>query len=118
ALGADPADVGAGFGDRVVRVAELAGRDRAAGRVVLRIEIDDRPATALVGQSMDGAGLVGKSDLGREVARCGRAHRQRVAAISTTRTWPIPTLSAASGTSRTFDRPGPAPNGRASSSRG
>ena len=52
----------------VVAVAELAGLDRAAGRVVLRVEVEDRPAAALVGQAVDGPGLVGQGDLGGDVA--------------------------------------------------
>ena len=72
ALRGDAPDVGAALVDGRVRVAELARLDRAAGGVVLRVEVDDRPAPALVGQAMDGAGLVGEGDVGREVADgCG-----------------------------------------------
>ena len=55
-LRADAPDVRAALVDRLVGVAELAGLDRAAGRVVLRVEVEDRPAAALVGQAMDRAG--------------------------------------------------------------
>jgi len=41
------------------RVPELAGLGRAAGRVVLRVEVHDRPAAALVGQAVDGTALIG-----------------------------------------------------------
>src|SRR5262249_1052832 len=62
ALGADPPDVRAALVDRLVRVAELARLDGAAGRVVLGVEVDDRPATLLIGKSMDCARLVGERD--------------------------------------------------------
>ena len=68
AVRADAPDVGAALDDRLVRVAELAGLGRAAGRVVLRVEVEDRPAAALVGEPVDRAGLVGEGDLGRRVA--------------------------------------------------
>ena len=46
ALRADAPDVGAAVLERLVGIAELAGLDRAAGGVVLRIEVEDRPAAA------------------------------------------------------------------------
>ena len=48
AVRADAPDLGALVPDLVVEVAELAGLGRAAGRVVLGIEVDQRPAAALV----------------------------------------------------------------------
>jgi hypothetical protein len=59
ALRTDAPDIRAALDDRVVRVAELAGLDGAAGRVVLGIEVEDRPATALVGKAMDRPCFVG-----------------------------------------------------------
>ena len=51
--GTDAPDVGASLDDRVVGVAELARLDGAAGRVVLGVEVEDRPAAALVGEPVD-----------------------------------------------------------------
>ena len=55
ALRADAPDVRAALDDRLVGVAELARLDGAAGRVVLRVEVEDRPSAGLVGQAMDRA---------------------------------------------------------------
>ena len=52
-------DVRAALADGLIRVTELARLDRAARRVVLGIEVQDRPAAALVGEIVDGARLVG-----------------------------------------------------------
>src|SRR6476661_3469569 len=84
ALGTDAPDVRAAFDDRVVGVAELARLDRAAGRVVLGIEVQDRPPAGLVGEAVDGAGLVFEGDLRSLVANRGHAHPESVAGVSTT----------------------------------
>ena len=68
---ADPPDLGAFVPDLAVEIAELAGLGRAAGRVVLRIEVDERPSVVLVGQAVDGPVLVGQCDLGSAVADRG-----------------------------------------------
>ena len=68
ALRADAPDLGAALGDRPCRVAELAGLGRAAGRVVLRVEVQDGPAATLVGEVVDGARVIGQGDLGGRVA--------------------------------------------------
>ena len=67
-LGTDPPDVGAALVDGLVPIAEFARLDGAAGRVVLGVEVEDGPPAALVGEAMDGPGLIGQRDLGREVA--------------------------------------------------
>src|SRR5258706_10840481 len=103
ALRTDPPDVCAALVDGLIGVAELARLDRAAGGVVLRVEVDDRPATALIGESMDRARFIGEGDLGREVTRFGDAHFERVAGVSTTRIRPDPTIREASFATRTFD---------------
>src|SRR5436190_1722749 len=91
ALRADPPDVSTALVDGLVGVAELAGLDRAAGGVVLRVEVDDRPTAALIGESVDRAGLVREADLGSEVTRFGNAHFESVAGVSMTRIRPDPT---------------------------
>src|SRR6478735_9312330 len=57
-LRADTPHVRAALMDGRVAVAELARLDSAAGRVVLGVEVEDRPAATLVGQPVDPSGLV------------------------------------------------------------
>ena len=90
ACGTDAPDVGAPLVDRLVRVAELARLDRAAGRVVLRVEVEDRPPAGLVRQAMNGAGFVCEGDLRGRVADGGNAHGESVAGVSMTRIAPRP----------------------------
>ena len=75
ALRADAPDLRTALADGVVGVAELARLDGAAGRVVLRIEVEDRPAAALVGQPMDRAALVAKGDVRGAIAVFTRVAR-------------------------------------------
>src|SRR4029078_11163169 len=56
ALWTDAPDVRTSLRDLVVGVAELARLDGAAGRVVLRIEVEDRPTAGLVGEAGGGCG--------------------------------------------------------------
>src|SRR3954447_21632811 len=117
-LRAHAPDVGAALVDGLVAVAELACLDGAAGRVVLGVEVEDRPPATLVGKTVHRPGLVGKSDLGREVADSRHAHRSSLAGDSTTSSRPRRTTPAASAAERTFDRPRACPSGSGSSTSG
>src|SRR5262245_1684247 len=108
-LRAHTPDVGAALDDRVVRVAELACLDRAAGRVVLRVEVEDGPAAGLVGEPVYRAGLVFKGDLRCRVADRGHVHPESVAGVSTTRIEPPTIVTDACSATRTLDRPRAAP---------
>src|SRR5262249_51553012 len=65
---ADTPDVGVGCRVVLVEVPELAGLGVATGRVVLRVEVQDGPATLLVRQMMDHPRLVGERHVGRRLA--------------------------------------------------
>ena len=106
------------LGECLVGVTELARLDGTAGRVVLGIEVEDRPPAALIRQAMDGARLVGEGDFRRGVARFRNAHSTRVAGVSITRSRPARTTTAASSLTRTFDRPRDGPGGSGSSASG
>src|SRR6266576_634924 len=73
-LRADPPHVGPTLVDGLVAVAELARLDRAAWRVVLGVEVQDGPSSALIGQAMDGPCVIGEGHLGSEVADGWQAH--------------------------------------------
>jgi len=62
-------DVRTALVDDVVPVAELACLCGAAGRVVLWIEVEDRPSAFLLGQAVDLPCLIGEGDLGSDVTR-------------------------------------------------
>src|SRR4029077_2312490 len=102
-LRADAPDVGTALVDGRVVVAELARLGRAAGRVVLGVEVQDGPPAALIGQAMDGPRLIGEIDLGREIADGRHAHVESLAGDSTTSRSPRRTMTAASDVERTFD---------------
>src|SRR5690349_1845659 len=118
ALGADAPDVRAALDDRLVGVAELARLDRAAGRVVLGIEVEDGPPSALVGEAMDRARRIGQGDVRCDVADRRHVHRQSVAGDSTTSREPALTVTPASASVRRFERPRAAPTGSGSSTSG
>ena len=91
ALRADAPDVRAALVDRLVPVAELARLGRAAGRVVLGVEVQDGPAASLIGEAVDGAEFVGKGDLGCRVANGRHAHAESLAGDSTISSRPLRT---------------------------
>src|SRR4029079_14049470 len=110
--------VRAAFVDGLVGVTELARLDGAAGRVVLGIEVEDRPLAALIRQAVDRARLVGEGDFRRYVARFRDAHSTRVAGVSMTRSRPLRTVTAALLEVRTLESPRAGPGGSGSSSSG
>src|SRR4029453_7830800 len=118
ALRADTPDVRAAFDDRLVGVAELARLDGPTGRVVLGIEVEDGPPSALVAETMDGARRIRQGDVRCDVADGRHGHRQRVAGVSTTSREPALTVTPASESLRTFERPRAAPTGSGSSTSG
>src|SRR6478736_7639139 len=70
---ADPDDLRAGLGEVLEAVAEGARFLRAAGRVVLRVEVHDDPPALLVGEGDGRAMLVRKGEVGCRLAH-GCAH--------------------------------------------
>src|SRR5260221_2646195 len=115
ALGTDPPHIRATLVDRVVPIAKIARFGGAAGRVVLRVEIEDGPASTLLGEAMDGPGVIGKSNLGGRIANGGHTHRPSLAGDSTTSSSPLRTTTLASDADRTLDRPRAGPSGSGSS---
>ena len=124
AVGADPPDLGALVADVVVEVPELAGLGRAAGRVVLGIEVDQRPAAAAgptAGGSSRSRPEARPRGPGRRRQACssrqpsrGRPSHQRAAGattVSTTTSSPERIATLATGPTRTFDRPRAGPIG-------
>src|SRR5690349_6140929 len=105
ALGTDAPDVRATFRDRLVRVAELARLDGAAGRVVLGIEVEDRPTATLVGEVVDAARGIGQSDPWCRVADGRDAHPESVAGVSTTSRRPAVSCTTAGTAVRRFESP-------------
>ena len=104
--------------DRRVAVAELARLDRAARRVVGRVEVDDRPAAALVGEVVDRPGLIGQGDARERRRRpqaCSWSERSRGFDDEQAT---APELTPAAGARRTFDSPRAPPGGSGSSASG
>src|SRR4029453_5265293 len=104
--------------DRLVRIAELARLDGATWRVVLGIEVEDGPPSTLVGEAMDRARRIGQGDVRSDVADGRHIHGQSVAGDPTTSREPALTVTPASASVRTFDRPRAPPTGSGSSMSG
>src|SRR5450759_4158754 len=114
--GVEPRELG-------VEVPELARLRRAAGRVVLRVEVDDGPRAAAIVQAVKCAVLVVECDPRSRVADLGHAHAPEdnlagASAVSTTRSRPDRIVTAAPADSRTLDRPRAGPTVSGSSRSG
>ena len=64
----DAVDVDAGAAELLVQVAKIATLRRAAGRVVLRVEVEDQALAALIREPERAAAGAGKTEVGYRLA--------------------------------------------------